>query len=205
MSHYYSPDPNLPHDKAVLEYTVRGRRLRFVTDAGVFSRQKVDYGSSVLIRTLPPLTGKVLDLGCGYGPIGISIAALNPLAQVTMVDINQRAVTLAQENILTSGTANAQALVSDGFAQVPGPFATIVSNPPIRAGKDIIYPLFRESLHRLEKGGSLWLVIQKKQGAASAQVELENIFGNCTVVEKSGGYWILKSTAEIRADESVQQ
>lgn len=193
MSHYFSPNPRLPHDKAVLEYTVGERRLHFVTDAGVFSRQKVDYGSSVLIRTLPPLTGEVLDLGCGYGPIGISLAALNPLAQVTMVDINQRAVALAQENISANDTANAQALVSDGFAQAQGPYTTIVSNPPIRAGKDIIYPLFRESLHRLEKGGSLWLVIQKKQGAASAQAELEKIFSNCTVVEKSGGYWILKS------------
>jgi 16S rRNA (guanine1207-N2)-methyltransferase len=196
MSHYYSPNPHLPHEKTVIEYTVEGRRLRFVTDAGVFSRQKVDYGSSVLIRTLPPLTGEVLDLGCGYGPIGISLAALNPLAQVTMVDINQRAVALAQENISANSVANAQALVSEGFALAPGPFATIVSNPPIRAGKDVIYPLFRESLQRLEKGGSLWLVVQKKQGAPSAQAELENIFGNCTVVEKSGGYWILRSTAK---------
>lgn len=205
MSHYYSPNPQLPHEKAVIEYSVGGRRLRFVTDAGVFSRQKVDSGSSVLIRTLPSLVGEVLDLGCGYGPIGISLAALNPRTSVTMVDINQRAVALAQKNIAANGIANAHALVSDGFAQAPGPFATIVSNPPIRAGKDVIYPLFRESLQRLKKGGSLWLVIQKKQGAPSAQAALESIFGNCTVVEKSGGYWILKSLAETNGDDYVQQ
>lgn len=195
MSHYYTPDPHLPHETTVLEYTVGGRSLRFLTDAGVFSRHKVDYGSSVLIRSLPPLTGKVLDLGCGYGPIGISLAVLNPQAQVTMVDVNRRAVGLAQENIRANGIANAQALESDGFTQAPGPFQTIVSNPPIRAGKKVIYPLFEESFRHLEPGGVLYVVIQKKQGAASAQAKLEEIFGNCTVVEKSGGYWILKSIA----------
>jgi 16S rRNA (guanine1207-N2)-methyltransferase len=195
MSHYYTPDPDLPHETTVLEYTVGGRCLRFLTDAGVFSRHKVDYGSNVLIRSLPPLTGKVLDLGCGYGPIGISLAVLNPQAQVTMVDVNRRAVALAQENIRANGIANARALESDGFSRAPGPFQAIVSNPPIRAGKKVIYPLFEESLHHLVPGGALYLVIQKKQGAASALAKLEEIFGNCTVVEKSGGYWVLKSIA----------
>lgn len=194
MNHYYSPNPHLPHEKAVVEYTVGGRRLLFLTDAGVFSRQKVDYGSSVLIRTLPTLEGEILDLGCGYGPIGISLATLNPATQVTMVDINKRAVALAQENIHTNRITNARARESDGFAQVEGPFRTIVSNPPIRTGKKVLYSLFEKSTEYLEPGGSLWLVVQKKQGAASAMAKLQEIYGNCVVVKKSGGYWILRST-----------
>jgi|SRR5690554_43619 len=193
MSHYYTNDPGLPHETKSIQYSIGAVNLTFLTDAGVFSRQKVDYGSNVLIRTLPPIQGSVLDLGCGYGPVGISIAALNPNCQVTMVDINQRAVALARENIRANGIKNAQAQVSDGFADVQGQFSTIVSNPPIRTGKKVIYPLFEKSKDYLQPGGNIYLVIQKKQGAASAQNKLQEVYGNCTVVEKSGGYWILKS------------
>lgn len=193
MSHYYSPNPDLPHQVSRIEYNVANRKLSFLTDAGVFSRQKVDFGSNVLIRTLPTLAGEVLDLGCGYGPIGISLAVMNPRAQITMVDINKRAVALAQENIRTNGVGNARVLESDGFAKLQGKFKTIVSNPPIRTGKKVIYPLFEQSIDYLEPGGSLWLVIQKKQGAPSAVAKLEAVFGNCQVVEKSGGYWIIQA------------
>ena len=194
MSHYYTSDPDLPHQTAIIEYNLGKQKLRFLTDAGVFSRQKVDYGSNVLIHSLPPLEGKVLDLGCGYGPIGISAAALNPDCQVTMVDINKRAVALAKDNIKTNGVINAKALESDGFTNIDGKFSTIFSNPPIRTGKKIMYSLFEESKGFLEPGGSLWLVIQKKQGAASAAAKLELIFGNCSIVHKAGGYWILKGS-----------
>ncbi|HOB34718.1 MAG: class I SAM-dependent methyltransferase [Firmicutes bacterium] len=198
MDHYFSTEPNVPHDVRTIHYSPRdGVTLTFVTDAGVFSRQRVDYGSHVLISALPPLTGRILDLGCGYGPIGISLARLNPGARVLMVDTNRRAVALAQKNIRANGVANARALVSDGFAAVEGLFAAIVSNPPIRAGKKVIYPLFRQSRDFLTPGGSLWLVIQKKQGAASAVALLQEIFGNCTVTEKSRGYWVLRSTNKL--------
>lgn len=193
MNHYYSVNPDLPHDTAVIHYLAKGRKLQFLTDAGVFSRQKVDFGSNLLINTLPALEGKVLDLGCGYGPIGISLAVLNPGIDVIMVDINRRAVALAQENIRANRVTNAQVLDSNGFDNIKGKFSTIVSNPPIRAGKKVIYPLFEQSIAFLEEGGCLWLVIQKKQGAPSAVAKLESVFGNCTVAEKSGGYWLLYS------------
>jgi len=144
MTHYFTPDPNLPHQTSIIEFTPGSRRLKFFTDSGVFSRKRVDYGSNILIRSLPPLDGPVLDLGCGYGPIGISMAELNPRCQVTMVDINRRAVALANENIRTNNVDNAQVLESDGFTNVQGRFATIVSNPPIRTGKKVIYPLFEQ-------------------------------------------------------------
>lgn len=194
MSHYYTANPDLPHETSTIEYSIGGRKLRFLTDAGVFSRQRVDYGSNVMICTLPALRGEVLDLGCGYGPIGISLAVLNPQANITMVDINSRAVALAQKNIEQNSIGNARAVESDGFTDVQGKFSSIVSNPPIRTGKKVMYPLFQQSFDYLESGGSLWLVIQKKQGAASAQAKLEEVYGNCSAVEKSGGYWILKSS-----------
>lgn len=196
MSHYYSPDPNLPHQTRTIEYAAGKKRLVFLTDSGVFSRQKVDYGSNILIQALPPLQGNLLDLGCGYGPIGISLAAINPQCQVTMVDINKRAVALAQENIRTNKLANARVLESDGFSAVLDKYNTIVCNPPIRTGKKVIYPLFEQSIDYIIPGGTLWLVIQKKQGAESALAKLISVFGNCSAVEKSGGYWVLRSNKE---------
>lgn len=196
MSHYYSSDPNLPHQTKTIEYAAGNKRLIFRTDSGVFSRQKVDYGSNILIRALPPVQGNLLDIGCGYGPIGISLAAINPQCQVTMVDINKRAVALAQENIRTNKLTNARVFESDGFSRVSDKYNTIVCNPPIRTGKKVIYPLFEQSLDYIMPGGTLWLVIQKKQGAESALAKLISIFGNCSVVEKSGGYWVLRSNKE---------
>lgn len=193
VNHYYTANPDLPHDTTVIQYLAKDRKLQFMTDAGVFSRQKVDFGSNLLINTLPALEGKVLDLGCGYGPIGISLAVLNPGIEVIMADINRRAVALAQENIRANRVMNVQVLESNGFDIIKDKFSTIVSNPPIRAGKKVIYPLFEQSIAFLEEGGCLWLVIQKKQGAPSAVAKLESVFGNCAVAEKSGGYWLLCS------------
>lgn len=112
---------------------------------------------------------------------------------MTMVDINRRGVALAKKNARANGVKNVQVLESDGFTEVSGSFSTIVSNPPIRTGKKVIYPLFEQSYEYLDAGGSLWLVIQKKQGAPSAVAKLESIFANCSVEDKTGGYWLLHS------------
>lgn len=169
-------------------------QLEFYTDTSVFSKDKVDYGSKVMIHSLPTLSGNILDLGCGYGAIGISIAKMNTEAEVTMIDINERAVELANRNLDRNRIKNAVAHVSDGFQQINKQFSAIVSNPPIRAGKKVIYPLFEQSKDFLLLGGSLYLVIQKKQGAKSAVEKLKSVFGNCKVINKQGGYWILQST-----------
>ena len=134
-----------------------------------------------------------MDLGCGYGPIGITLARLNPRAEITMIDINQRAVDLAKVNIEQNGVKNARVLQSNGFENLEGTFNAIISNPPIRTGKKVIYSLFEESIQYLENGGSIYLVIQKKQGAKSAMNKLNEIYGNCQVINKKGGYWILHS------------
>ncbi|HHV28226.1 MAG TPA: class I SAM-dependent methyltransferase [Clostridium sp.] len=170
--------------------------IKLNTDAGVFSKKKVDFGSDLLIRSIPPIAGNILDIGCGYGVIGISLALLNPNSKITMIDINERAVDLASENIRLNGIANANVLKSDGFSNVTGTFEAIVSNPPIRTGKKVIYPIFENSINFLNPGGSIYLVIQKKQGANSAIDFLKSVYGNCEVINKKGGYWIIKSTKE---------
>ena len=196
MEHYFTHDPQSSHDIKTITYKVKDVSLELYTDTGVFSKDKVDYGSDVMIKSLPGLSGSILDLGCGYGVIGLSIAKANPAAHVTMVDINQRAVDLTAMNIERNGIKNAEAFVSDGFQNVNGLYNAIISNPPIRAGKSVIYPLFEESIKYLNPNGSLYLVIQKKQGAKSAVEKLISVFGNCEVINKQGGYWILKSTKE---------
>ncbi|HZJ82758.1 MAG TPA: class I SAM-dependent methyltransferase [Clostridia bacterium] len=193
MEHYYSENPSVKHNMNWINYSVNDINLNFTTDAGVFSKSKVDYGTDALIQSLPPLSGKILDLGCGYGPIGITLAKLNPDSQVTMIDINTRAVELAKKNIDQNTMENAQVFQSNGFENVEKHFNVIVSNPPIRTGKKVIYPLFEQSIHYLEEGGSLYIVIQKKQGAKSAMDKLTQIYGNCQAINKKGGFWILNS------------
>lgn len=196
MEHYYTKNPTIAHDISRIEYKVLEVELLFNTDAGVFSKEKVDFGSHVMIKTLPKLAGRVLDLGCGYGAIGITLAKLNPEADITMVDINERAVALANENTVLNKVKNARALQSDGFENVSGVYNTIVCNPPIRTGKKVIYSLFESSIAFLERAGEIYLVIQKKQGAESAMNKLRDIYGNCEVIYKEGGYWIIRSIKE---------
>lgn len=197
MNHYYTKNPDTPHDIGNISYAINNIELSLNTDAGVFSKKKVDFGSDLLIQSIPPSSGSILDIGCGYGVIGISLAALNPSSFVTMIDINERAVDLASQNIIKNKVTNAKVIQSDGFSNITDTFDTIVSNPPIRTGKKVIYPIFENSINFLNPGGSIYLVIQKKQGAKSAVDKLESIYGNCETINKEGGYWIIKSTKNL--------
>lgn len=193
MEHYYTHKPATSHKERKLYYEIGDGRLKLTTDTGVFSKERIDYGTHILIKTLPPITGDILDLGCGYGVIGISLAKRNPASHVTMVDINQRAVDLASKNIRDNHLTNATAFQSDGFQRVSGSYDAIVSNPPVRTGKKVIYALFEQSISFLKPGGALFIVIQKKQGAKSALEKLKAVYGNCSVLNKKGGYWVLSS------------
>lgn len=165
----------------------------FWTDAGVFSRDALDKGTRTLLTALPEvLEGPVLDLGCGWGAMGVIIAATSPNARVTMADINPRAVALARRNA-DANHVRAEVLVSDGFAHITGRYRLIVCNPPIRAGKAAIYGLFRDCAAHLEATGALMIVIRKQQGAESALKYLGTLFGQVDVIEKSGGYWVIRS------------
>lgn len=191
--HYYTQDPESPHRIASVKTAFKGRELSFETDAGVFSRDGLDKGTSILLEALPPLSGTVLDLGCGWGPVGISLKMAYPNAEVTLVDINSRAVDLAKRNAEKNGVG-VRVIQSDGFSALSGEvFSTIVTNPPIRAGKQVIYGLFADSLKHLEPNGALYLVIRKQQGAPSAVTYLENLYKAVDVVEKSGGFWVVRA------------
>lgn len=197
-NHYYSQNPEVKHNRHIHEVSLRGMPFRFVTDAGVFSKSGIDFGSRVLIDALELDTGaRVLDVGCGYGPIGLTIAKLDEKAKVTMIDINERAVELAKENAKLNGISNITVLQSDVYEAVKGmKFDVIVTNPPIRAGKETVHRIFEEGFELLEQGGSMWVVIQKKQGAPSAAAKLEQLFGNVEEVTKDKGYRIFRAVKE---------
>jgi 16S rRNA (guanine1207-N2)-methyltransferase len=167
--------------------------LTFETDAGVFSRDGLDKGTELLLHALPDLNGDVLDMGCGWGAVGISVASAYSGVRVTMADINQRAVELSQKNVRRNGVA-ARVLESDGFSDLGGEkFSCILTNPPIRAGKQVIYGLFAQSAEHLLPGGSLYLVIRKQQGAPSALSYLDAVFKKTQVVKRGGGFWVIRA------------
>lgn len=141
-----------------------------------------------------PEGAKVLDVGCGYGPIGISAAHLASKGHVTMIDINSRAVELARENAQHNGIRNVTVMESDVLSAVQGQtFDVILTNPPIRAGKAVVHAIFEQAYDHLNEGGCLWVVIQKKQGAPSAVAKLESMFPVVEEVGKDKGYRILKA------------
>lgn len=187
---YFEAQPQSAHDIRRLQVQFAGHDFTFETDAGVFSRDGLDEGSALLLQAaLPQLRGRVLDLGCGWGPVGIIAAKLKPGIQVTMTDINLRAVELSRRNLELNGVS-AQVLVGDGLEAVPGSFDWILLNPPIRAGKQTVYRLFRDSAARLTPGGRLAVVIRKQQGAASAKACLETLFQNVALVLRKKGYHV---------------
>lgn len=192
---YFSHSPSSAHREASCAFAYRGRELTFVSDAGVFSRGEVDFGTKTLLSALPDMRGRVLDLGCGYGVIGVSVGAAYPDCEVVMCDVNERALELARTNADKNGVT-ARVVLSDGLDAVTGDFDFIVTNPPIRAGKQVIYRLFAQSAERLSPDGKLFLVIRKKQGADSAQRYLETLFGNVRTLDRSGGFHVLQCTKE---------
>ena len=199
-NHYYSENPDTAHDFEEWPFELKGKIFRFVTDSGVFSRETVDYGSRVLIDAFDweelPSEGKILDVGCGYGPIGLAIAFASQ-RMVEMVDINSRAVELAQGNAKRNQIKNVEIHQSNIYEDVQEEgYAAIVSNPPIRAGKKVVHEILTEAYPRLKTGGTLTIVIQKKQGAASAQKKMLETFGNAEIITKDKGYYIIKSVKE---------
>ena len=193
--HYYTENPQSAHDEWQVEFTALGNSLRFTTDAGVFSRDGLDKGTALLLNALPPLSGRVLDLGCGWGAVGVALGAKYPGLDIVMTDINARAVDLARRNLVANGV-HAKVVQGDGFAAVEGKFDAIVTNPPIRAGKAVIYGLFDTARDFLNPGGSLYIVIRKQQGAPSALRHLQEQYKTAEVVDRGGGFWVIRASME---------
>lgn len=192
--HYYTARPNAKSQRKTIEATIRGVTLRFLTDASVFSKDQIDFGSRLLIEAMKlPEAGTVLDVGCGYGPIGLFASKLSQeKVQVFLTDINERALELARENAKLNGLERVHIVGGDVYDGLPDgmTFDCILCNPPIRAGKAIVYRIFEEAPARLNEGGTLWVVIRKQQGAPSARKKLEDIFPQVEEKARKKGYHI---------------
>ena len=189
---YFAENPDAKHDIHELKVELLGQQMTFLTDAGVFSKKMIDYGSRVLLSALEfNKEETLLDVGCGYGTLGLTLAKAQGL-EVTLVDINQRALDLARKNA-DANQVSADIFQSNVYEQVTGQFHHIISNPPIRAGKQVVHEVISGSYDHLLEDGNLTIVIQKKQGAPSAKTKMEEVFGNCETLKKDKGYYILRS------------
>ena len=190
--HYYTQDPSSEHDERVVRLAALGNELTFTTDAGVFSRDGLDRGTEALLDALPALSGRVLDLGCGWGAVGVALGAADPALEIVMTDVNERAADLARRNAAANGV-RAEVLRGDGFEAVTGRFDAIVTNPPIRAGKAVIYGLFERAADFLSPGGALYIVIRKQQGAPSALKFLKERYARADILDREAGYWVIRA------------
>lgn len=196
MSHYYSEEQHVESNPIDFNYTYEQFSIKLKTDSGVFSKGSIDFGSDLLVRTFLEETEDyetILDVGCGYGPIGLMIAKVKADSTVRMVDVNKRALELAENNKKINNIENAEISYSDALDQVEDSYHAILTNPPIRAGKDVVNKILDQSFEHLVTNGALFVVIQKKQGMPSAKKRMEGMFGNVEVVKKDKGYYILKS------------
>lgn len=205
-AHYFTDNRDLETNRKEHSFRFLGRLYSFTTDNGVFSKTGVDYGTMVLLEAAEKtgLTGSVLDLGCGYGVVGVVLKTLFPECDITSVDINPRAVELTQLNA-KQNKVELTAFVSDGFSQLHTHFDAVITNPPIRAGKKVIYQMFDDAYESLNENGVMMAVIRRAQGAESAKKKLADLFGNCEVISRDRGYWILlsKKLTDCNADDSI--
>lgn len=193
---YFAENPDAEHDIHKLKVQLLGQNVTFLTDAGVFSKKMIDYGSQALLKCLDfHKQESVLDVGCGYGTLGLTLVKAKEV-EATLVDINQRALDLARQNAERNQVL-ATIFQSNLYQNVEGRFHHIISNPPIRAGKQVVHEVITGSYTHLLDGGDLTIVIQKKQGAPSAKAKMEEVFGNCEILKKDKGYYILRSRKEI--------
>lgn len=192
MDHYYSNNPTSKSEERILEYELNQNKFKFISDNGVFSKNHVDFATDFLIKTVyEDVKGDVLDVGCGYGVIGITLSKNENVKNVTMLDINNRALELTRKNVKLNNAKNITIVESDGFEKITSTFDAIITNPPIRAGKSVIYKIYENSKAHLKENGCLYLVINKKHGAPSTINYLKEIFGNCEIVDKKSGFHVL--------------
>ncbi|WP_455682594.1 class I SAM-dependent methyltransferase [Thomasclavelia sp.] len=198
MKHYYTNNEDLESSPEQFIYRYQEKELTFISDNGVFSKKMIDYGSRVLLDTIKIDNSKksLLDVGCGYGTFGVSLKSAYPFLKVEMVDVNERAINLTKKN-LQINNLNAEVYISNIYDNVSGKYDLIVTNPPIRAGKEIVTKILIEAKDHLNYNGEIWVVIQKKQGAPSAKKNLEKVFGNVTIEKKDKGYYILKAVNQL--------
>lgn len=190
MAHYFINDENIKSNEKIHEVVINNREFKFISDNGVFSKRGLDFGTRTLLETLPieNISGDVLDFGCGYGPIGIYVSKLTNL-KVDMLDINKRSIDLSNKNAELN-KVSVNVFESNIYSNVDKKYDYIISNPPIRVGKKILYEILFKAKEHLKENGELWIVINKDQGAKSTAKDLEEIY-EVEIVKKNKGFYII--------------
>ena len=194
MSHYFINDDKVKSNKRVLNYNYNNNSFKFISDNGVFSKDEIDDGSDTLLKCYLKngKKGSVLDVGGGVGFLGIVISKVND-CKVDMLEINSRAVELCKENIKLNSSLWCEVYESDIYEKANGKYDVVISNPPIRAGKKVVFEIFEKSIDYLNDNGELWIVIRKSHGADSAKKKITEVFGNCEIVDRNKGFYVLKA------------
>ena len=194
MSQYFNNDNSIQSNVVKTYANILGESFTFYTDNGVFSKTGVDFGSRLLLESIPldSLGDSLLDVGCGYGVFGI---VLNKKLGIkcTMCDVNRRALHLAKRNIEENRCNNCEVIESNCYENISEKYSTIITNPPIRAGKKIVYEILENAKDYLKPGGSLIFVVRKEQGAKSIISDMQKLY-NLTILEKKKGFFIIKCT-----------
>lgn len=192
MSQYFDNDKSIKSEKKLIKFYFNNREYFIYSDNGVFSKDKFDYGSRILLENIDisSLNGNVLDLGCGSGAIGIILGTINKSINIDMIDINERAIDLAYENVILNGLNN-HVFISDVYSGVKNKYNYIITNPPIRAGKIVVKRFLLDSYDYLENNGILFFVMRKDHGVKSMIKELENKF-KVQVVNRDKGFYVVR-------------
>lgn len=191
MGHYFTNDEELKSKEMTHQVMIRNIDLSFITDHGVFSKKGLDFGTRTLLESIPIdlMYGKILDFGCGYGPIGIFLKKYNQDLDIHMIDINKRSLNLALKNAILNDVV-VNIYESDMYQNVSETFDYIVTNPPIRVGKKILYEILKTAKEHLKKGGAIYFVIHKDQGAKSVMKDMENEY-EVSLVAKNKGFYVI--------------
>lgn len=189
----YFDNEKLPSKMVKTESFILGKKLIFYTDNGVFSKDGLDFGSRLLLETIPleEVGGKVLDMGCGYGVLGLTLNKVLGCC-VDMVDVNLRALHLSEINAKENNCSDVNIFESYTYSNVTTKYTSIITNPPIRAGKKVVYDIVMNAKQHLENNGKLFLVIRKEQGAKSLISDLQENGYNVDILDKKKGFFILK-------------
>lgn len=197
MSQYFDNDNNIKHNKKIIEFYFNDKKYNLYSDNGVFSKDKFDYGTRLLLDSIDisKLSGNVLDLGCGIGVVGIILGTINKNINIDMIDINERAISLVRDN-LTLNKVKANVLSSDVYSNVNKKYDYIITNPPIRAGKEVVRKFLLGGYDYLNVNGILYFVMRKDHGVKSMIKELESKY-NVTIVNKDKGFYIVSLTKHL--------
>lgn len=197
MSQYFDNDNNIRHNKRIIEFYFNDKNYNLYSDNGVFSKDKFDYGTRLLLDSIDisKLSGNVLDLGCGIGVVGIILGTNNKNINIDMIDINERAISLVRDN-LTLNKVKANVFSSDVYSNVNKKYDYIITNPPIRAGKEVVRKFLLGGYDYLNDNGILYFVMRKDHGVKSMIKELENKY-NVTIINKDKGFYILSLTKHL--------